>query len=129
MLLASSSSPGIRSGPSTSATTWCEPAVADHVADPLGPPLAVSVTDAPGASGVVWVSDQVRVNPPSWNPAPRITPAGVAAVPWLRTTAENRTGEPAIGDVGDHDTSVTTTSGAPLGVQGTTTSAYDPSEP
>ena len=53
---------------------------------PLSPPLAVSVTDAPGASDVVLVSDHTVV-PSMKNATSRIVPAGVAAVPWFFTVA------------------------------------------
>ena len=53
---------------------------------PFSPPLAVSVTDAPGASEVVLVSDHTVV-PSTKNATSRIVPAGVASVPWFLTVA------------------------------------------
>src|ERR1700730_8852847 len=44
---------------------------------------------------------------------PAITPSGVAAVPWFLMVAENKTGWPTPGIVGDHVKLVTMRSGRP----------------
>jgi len=83
MILFVSSLSVIRLISSTLAFTVWVPSTAVHVA-PAEPPLAVSVTDAPGASGPVWVSDQTPgPAAPSSNvkSTPCITPAGVDTLP------------------------------------------------
>ena len=65
----------------------------------MSPPLAVSVTDAPGASEVVLVSDHTVV-PSTKNATSRIVPAGVATAPWFFTVALGTTLAPNAADVG-----------------------------
>src|SRR4030095_6006891 len=103
----------IRLMSSTFAKMVCEPAVAVHVLDPLGPPFAVTVRDAPAASEAVLLSDQFIGVPSTENRTPWITPAGVAPVPWFLMLALNVTAWPAAGLAGDHETLVTIKSGRP----------------
>src|SRR4029434_2279657 len=68
---------------STFAKIVCGPVVAVQVPDPLGPPFAVTVRDAPAASEAVLVSDQFIGVPSTEKSTPWITPLEVAAVPWF----------------------------------------------
>src|SRR3569833_975797 len=78
----------------------------------LVPLLAVRVTDWPGPSDVVCVSDQVsgEVTPSTANCAPTIVPAGVAVWPWFFTTQLKTTCVPEASVVGDHVMLVTSRS-------------------
>src|SRR5262245_61313284 len=98
---------------STLARMVCDPAVAVHALEPPGPPLAVTVRDAPAASEAVLVSDQLTGAPSTEKSTPWMTPFGVAPVPWFLIVALNVTAWPAAGFAGDHETAVTTRSGVP----------------
>src|SRR5262245_56755074 len=98
---------------STLATIVCVPTVAVQVLEPLGPPFAVTVREAPGSSDAVLLSDQVTGVPSTENSTPWITPAGVGAVPWFLMVALNVTALPGAGLAGDQLTSVTIKSGWP----------------
>src|SRR4051812_15069121 len=78
----------------TNAVTVCAPATAVYVAEPVGPELAVSFTEAPGASAVELVSDQETPAPSTENATPMTVPAGVATPPTFVTRALNVTGAP-----------------------------------
>ncbi len=116
-LLVSSLS-AIRLTSSTSAFTMWVPSIAFQVA-PVEPPFAVSVTHAPGAIELVWVSDQTPgPAAPSSNVkrTPCSTPAGVGAVPWFLTVARSVTALPGAGVAGSQEMSVTTRSDFPEGI-------------
>ncbi|OQC60950.1 MAG: hypothetical protein BWX50_01673 [Euryarchaeota archaeon ADurb.Bin009] len=117
MTLLFSFSSAIRLTSSTWAFTVCVPATAFQV-EPAEPPFAVTVTQAPGASDPVWVSDQTP-DPaaPSSNAkrTPCFTPAGVGASPWFLIVAFSVTALPGAGFAGLQDMSVTTRSGLPEG--------------
>jgi hypothetical protein len=100
----------IRFTSSTKAFTVWFPAVAGHVALDE-PPLAVKVTEAPGAKDAVSLPLHVYgvALPSTVNRIPTIVPAGVAAVPWFFTVAENFTAAP--GATEGFATLVTTRSG------------------
>jgi hypothetical protein len=99
----------IRLTSSTKAFTVWFPAVAGHVALDE-PPLAVKVTEAPGAKDTLLALHVYGVALPSTvKRTPMIVPAGVAAVPWFFTVAENFTAAP--GATEGFATLVTTRSG------------------
>jgi hypothetical protein len=100
----------IRLTSSTKAFTVWFPAVAAHVALDE-PPLAVNVTEAPGAKDAVSLALHVYgvTLPSTVNRIPTIVPAGVAVVPWFFTVAENFTAAP--GATEGFATLVTTRSG------------------
>jgi hypothetical protein len=89
----------IRLTSSTKAFTVWFPAVAGHVALDE-PPLAVKVTEAPGAKDAVSLALHVYgvALPSTVKRTPMIVPAGVAVPPWFFTVAENVTGVPAVTD-------------------------------
>src|SRR5882762_1124494 len=91
----------IRLTSSTHARSVCLPELAVQVLLPVGPKLAVTVTDWPAPSDVVVLSEQVTSEPSTWKATPMMTPLGVATEPWFFTVAENVTGAPADGLVGD----------------------------
>src|SRR5262249_13121401 len=82
----------IRFTSSTQACSVCDREDADQTLLPTGPPFAVTVTESPGASEVVVLSDQVTSVPSMANATPMITPGGVATVPTFVTFAENVVG-------------------------------------
>src|SRR5664279_244495 len=72
----------IRFASSTWAWTVCGPVVAGQL-PPAPPPFAVSLTEAPGARDVVWVSEKVLMTPSTANRTPWMTPLAVGALPWF----------------------------------------------
>ena len=69
---------------STCASTVWLPEEAVHVGDPGPPPgprFAVRVTDAPGASEIMLLSEVLTGCPSMKKLTPMLTPLGVAAVP------------------------------------------------
>ena len=87
--------------------------MAVQLGEPLGPLLAVKVTEAPEPREVVSVSDQLTCVPSTQKLTPIIVPAGVAPVPWFFTTALKVTALPVTGLAGFQVISVTTKSGDP----------------
>ena len=110
LLLVSLASPGRRLRSSTRASTVWFPAVAAQVSEAT-PPLATRVTEPPGGSEAFQESAKVLGFPSTRKETPCTTPPWVAAAPWFLIVARKRTGEPATGFDGDHETSVTTRSG------------------
>ncbi len=105
---------------STFAFTVWVPSTAVQVA-PVEPPLAVSVTDAPGASEPVWVSDQTPgPAAPSSNvkSTPCVIPSGVDVLPWFLIVAFIVTAFPLAGLAGSQEMSVIMRSGLSVGAEG-----------
>ena len=74
----------IRLRGSTYASTVWLPALASHVEGPDAPPgprFAVRVTDAPGASEIMLLSEVLTGFPSTKKLTPMLTPLGVAAIP------------------------------------------------
>nr|WP_240900023.1 hypothetical protein [Kineococcus indalonis] len=102
---------GMRLTSSTHARTACCPGVTSHVLAPVGPALAFTTIDSPGAIAEVVSSDHDTTRPSTEKATPSMAPYAFSTVPTFLIVAWNVTCDPSTNEPAAALTPVTTRSG------------------